>query len=113
MMKKKSNLEVRNTLICTRCGKTVFEGDPMGGTKIVKCPACVAADLDLTMEPTVTERVDELNGEYALNMELSVKGFPTFKISMGESRLRTFIKAIDDHRKTGEATLDEGEEGVE
>lgn len=112
MMQKKPDLEIKKTLLCTRCNTTIFEGDAMAGTKIVKCPSCVAAELGLTMQPEVNERIDELDGKYALNMDLHVKGFPVFHMSIGETQLRKYLDAIKKHRETGEATLDKwnGEE---
>lgn len=106
MTPEKSNIELKKTLLCTRCGVKVLKGDPLAGTQLVTCPACHAAKLGINPIPSVNERVDVSEGEYALNLDINILGLPSIHLSIGEEKLKKYAEAIDRHRKTGKATLD-------
>jgi len=99
-------IKLTKRLVCNKCNAEVIAGDPMAGTAFARCPSCYAADLGVDPRPEIATRIDELNGKYALYMEIKTKGFPDIKMSLGESQIRQWLKAIDHHRETGNPVID-------
>ncbi|HUS90075.1 MAG TPA: hypothetical protein VMW91_12065 [Desulfosporosinus sp.] len=104
-----SRIELEPNLVCTKCSTTVKKGDPMGPTKLVKCPICVGEEMGLGGELDVNEEVVFLGGKYYIKVDISLTGFPTYHYSLDEDRLAKFLAAMEKHRETGAPTEDKGE----